>query len=277
MTSLSSTPEGGRVLGPDVHQHIQASETPLPLVSIITPCFNGEKHVGRLIESVLAQTYPNVEFILVNDGSTDGTDEVVRSYEAQLRERLSRFVYVHQENAGVGAAINAGLRRVAGEHLCWPDADDYLEPTSVEERVAVLTERKDVAVVTSDAYVRDATDSGSVKGVISTAYERNADPWQFELLLRGKSIFGAGVTWRECRCSMRRIQVARYSRPEAVRPGRCCCLSITSTNATSSTVRFTTSWCVKAAILEEMSRKRRGSPELLTTGRSSDACWNRFQ
>jgi|GEM_PF-687775 len=199
MTSLGSTPES--------ENEAQASNT-APLVSIITPCFNGEQHVSKLIESVLAQTHPNIEFILVNDGSTDGTDDVVGSYEQRLHKRLSRFVYVQQENAGLGGAIYAGLRHVTGDYVCWPDADDYLEPTSVEERVAILEARPEVGVVTSDAWIRDARDPSKVTGRVSTSFPTSHEPWQFEHLLRAGSIFAPG-------CHM-----ARMSMFDETHPGR---------------------------------------------------------
>lgn len=60
----------------------------------------------------------------------------------------------YQENNGLGGAINAGLQFVTGEYLCWPDADDYLEPTAVEDRVKAFLEHPDCAVVTSNAYVK---------------------------------------------------------------------------------------------------------------------------
>ncbi len=196
MTSASSTPEPLKRLDNE------------PLVSIITPCFNGESHVGRLIESVLAQTYPNIEFILVNDGSTDSTNEVVRQWRGRLDEGLTRFVYVEQANTGLGGAINAALQHVTGEYLCWPDADDYLESTSVHLRVEALEAHPDCAVVTSDAFLRAADDPEKVVGRIGERYQDNREPWQFERLLRADSIFVPG-------CHM-----ARMSSFDETHPGR---------------------------------------------------------
>ena len=99
------------------------------MVSVVTPCYNGEATIGRLLDSVLAQTYTNIELIVVNDGSTDGTEDAIREYEPTLRHELAGFTYVQQDNAGLGGAIQAGLRRVTGDYLCWPDADDWLEPS----------------------------------------------------------------------------------------------------------------------------------------------------
>lgn len=163
-----------------------------PLVSIITPCYNGEATLGRLFDSVLAQTYPNIEMILVNDGSTDGTDDVVNRYRVRLEANLSAFTYVRQENQGLGGAINTGLQHVSGRYLCWPDADDYLEPESVALRVAVLERHPDFAVVTSDAYVRLASNLTGAARRVSEGFRYNADVWQFEHLLRSDSIFTSG-------------------------------------------------------------------------------------
>lgn len=206
MTLPRSTAEQSR--GADAESPGSLTEAPAPLVSIITPCFNGEAHVGRLIQSVLDQTHPNIEFILVNDGSTDSTDAVVSSFRAELEARLTRFVYVEQENTGLGDAINSGLEHVKGEYVCWPDADDFLEPDSVRERVRVLASNPEYAVVTSDAYLRDEADVATVVGRISSGYRHNEDPWQFEHLLRADSIFTPG-------CHM-----ARVSSFDETHPGR---------------------------------------------------------
>lgn len=163
-----------------------------PVVSVITPCYNGEATVGRLLESVLAQTHRLIDLVVVDDGSTDGTEDVVQSYERTLRAELSSFTYVRQDNQGLGGAINTGLRHVIGEYLCWPDADDYLESTSVADRLAILESHPEFAVVTSDAWLRADRD-GVATGRVSHGVRHNRDPWQFEHLLRGESIFASGT------------------------------------------------------------------------------------
>lgn len=109
-----------------------------PLVSIVTPCYNGELYVGRFIESVLNQTYPNIELILINDGSTDQTEQVVNSYREKLEARGMRFIYQYQENAGQAAALNRGLKLFTGEYLTWPDSDDEIMPEFIENKVQFL-------------------------------------------------------------------------------------------------------------------------------------------
>ena len=82
-----------------------------PLVSIITPCYNGETFLHRYFESILAQTYPNLELIFVNDGSTDKTEEIAMSYQKKLCEKGIRYIYLEQENAGQAAALNKEIGR----------------------------------------------------------------------------------------------------------------------------------------------------------------------
>ena len=98
-----------------------------PLVSIITPCYNGENVMHRLLDSILSQTYSNIEFILINDGSTDHSEEIWYQYEKKFNEKGIKTIYIHQRNQGLGAAINAGLKVFTGDYLCWPDIDDYFE------------------------------------------------------------------------------------------------------------------------------------------------------
>lgn len=123
------------------------------LVSIITPCYNGEKVVHRLIESVLSQTYTKIEFIIVNDGSTDNSEAVILSYEPQFKSKGILFKYVYQENRGLGGAINTGLKHFTGEYLCWPDSDDFLSADSIEKRKKFLDTHPDYNLVRSDAYI----------------------------------------------------------------------------------------------------------------------------
>lgn len=161
------------------------------LVSIITPCYNMETRVWRLMDSVIAQTYRPIEFILVDDGSTDDSLQVAETYRERFAKADVRYKIVHQENKGLGGAINAGLLEVTGDYFCWPDADDYLEPTSVEERVLAFLEHPECGVVTSNAYIRDSSDLNTVISTLGNN-ERFSEPKQFLYHLNGDSIFCSG-------------------------------------------------------------------------------------
>ncbi len=162
------------------------------LVSIITPCYNGEKTIARLMDSVLNQTYNKIEFILVNDGSTDNTETIVKSYENKFREKGMKFKYIYQGNKGLGGAIDTGLKHFTGDYLCWPDADDYLEPDSVQERLTFLEEHTEYAIVTSDAYVRNCDDLDNYKSLVSKNKKNLDKKNQFEYLLNEDAIFCPG-------------------------------------------------------------------------------------
>lgn len=162
------------------------------LVSIITPCYNGEKTISRLMDSVLNQTYKKIEFILVNDGSTDKTEEIANSYKQKFADSGMVFKYVYQENKGLGGAINTGLKHFTGDFLCWPDADDYLELTSVEERMNFLKNNPDYAVVTSNAYIRNENNLDNPELLVKRITESVSKSNQFDLLLNGDSIFCSG-------------------------------------------------------------------------------------
>jgi glycosyltransferase involved in cell wall biosynthesis len=100
-------------------------------VSVIVPVYNGAAHIVSTVESVLAQTYADLELIVVDDGSTDGTAELLRRYRGQLR-------LIQQENQGVSAARNHGLRLALGDFVLFLDGDDLLYPDKLKQQVALL-------------------------------------------------------------------------------------------------------------------------------------------
>lgn len=102
-----------------------------PLVSVVIPTFNRANTVGETIDSVLEQTYPNIEVIVVDDGSKDNTQEVLAAYGPRIRN-------VRQENAGQMVARNRGIRSARGEIVCFLDSDDLWLPRCVERHVDVL-------------------------------------------------------------------------------------------------------------------------------------------
>jgi glycosyltransferase involved in cell wall biosynthesis len=113
-----------------------------PLISIIIPCYNAERWIARCLDSVTGQTYPALEIIVVSDGSTDGSDRIVR----QFVSRDPRVRYVRQENQGVSAARNRGLSMATGEWVCFVDADDYVNRDHVHTMVSALASKEIDAV-----------------------------------------------------------------------------------------------------------------------------------
>lgn len=113
------------------------------VISIVVPIYNGEKTLTRCLDSVLAQTFPQWECIVVNDGSTDGTAALLDAYTAQD----ARFRTLTFPNGGVSRAKNLGMAQAKGEHLAFLDCDDFLEPHALETLNRLMEESgADVAV-----------------------------------------------------------------------------------------------------------------------------------
>ena len=142
------------------------------LVSIITPCYNGEKYLDRYFNSLLEQTYPSVELIFVNDGSTDNTEKIALEFGEKLREKGYDFTYIYQENAGQSAAINQGLKIFKGEYLNWMDSDDYLPDDSVEKRVSFLEDNPQIGLVVGRSVVVDDINYKQIGLISETGMER---------------------------------------------------------------------------------------------------------
>ena len=104
------------------------------LVSVILPVYNVEKYLDRCLESVTKQTYPNLEIILVDDGSGDDSGSICDNWA--LKDKRIRVI--HKENAGAGYARNTGIDSAAGEFVCFFDSDDYIEPNTVEDAVCAM-------------------------------------------------------------------------------------------------------------------------------------------
>ena len=93
--------------------------------SIITPCFNNGKLIYRLLDSILLQDYPYIEMLIVDDGSTDTTKDVIKSYISKFNYKGYTLEYKYQNNQGQSVAINNALKWIKGEFLTWPDSDDF--------------------------------------------------------------------------------------------------------------------------------------------------------
>lgn len=107
-----------------------------PLVSIIIPVYQVKEYLGECVESLLAQTYTNLEILLVDDGSTDGSGELCDEYA----RRENRIRVIHQENQGAAGARNTGLDQAEGEYIAFVDSDDVVMPSFIEALYGLLKE-----------------------------------------------------------------------------------------------------------------------------------------
>lgn len=162
------------------------------LVSLVTPGWNGETFVHRLLDSILQQTYRPLQYIYVDDCSTDGTINVVKSYEQKFFEVGVDFRLLRREqNGGLSEAVMTGLQYVEGEFFSCPEYDDVLMPTSIEKRVMYLQKHQDCAVVTADAWVVTDSDLSKRSHLISNKNINRFDLNHFYQSCLSRSIYNA--------------------------------------------------------------------------------------
>lgn len=146
-----------------------------PTVSVVLPVYNARPYVAEAIDSVLGQTFGDFELILVNDGSTDGSGEVLRA----ARDRDRRVVLVEQENRGLIVTLNEACARAKGKYIARMDADDICLPDRLARQVAFLDEHPNVAALGGSAkyltesgllprQFRNPTDSDSLRTALET-------------------------------------------------------------------------------------------------------------
>jgi glycosyltransferase involved in cell wall biosynthesis len=112
----------------------RGEESAAPVVSVVVPAYNASATIERTLRSVMAQTYANLEIIVVDDGSNDGTAAIVE----RIAREEPRIIFLRQPNAGVAAARNTGIARAQGEFIAPIDADDIWHPRKVEKQIAVM-------------------------------------------------------------------------------------------------------------------------------------------
>jgi len=157
-----------------------------PLVSIITTCYNHEKYLDDYFNGLLNQTYKNIELILFDDGSKDGSWEKICSYESKLKGAFPRVICERHNDMGAHREVDLALKVVRGEFLCIYEADDYYLPEKVQENVNYLINHPRVGAVYSDW--REIDQHGNMlcdrKSKVMHMYSGDV----FESLLRGPLI-----------------------------------------------------------------------------------------
>jgi len=161
----------------------------MPTVSVVIPAYNSAALLRWAIQSVLSQTYSDFEVVVVDDGSTDNTESVARSFGAQV-------CYVKQENKGAGAARNQGIKRSRGRYVAFLDSDDLWLPSKLAEQIPLLDRDPGIGLVYSDWAVVPE------QGEAEPSYLRNlpaASGYVFDELVQCGFILTSGtVVRRSC-------------------------------------------------------------------------------
>ena len=162
--------------------------TGYPLVSIVTPCYNGEKYLKRFFDSILSQTYPNIELVFINDGSTDDTERIALEYASRLEEKNIIYKYLTQSNAGQAVAVNKGIKKITGDYFTWPDADDLMSDDCIEIKVRFLEAHPEFGLcICRSAIVRDGN-LDDIKGIMERNVQEGQDDF-FEDMLFLRNVY----------------------------------------------------------------------------------------
>lgn len=123
-----------------------------PVVSVITPCYNGERFMAQWASCIAEQSYPSVEVIFVNDGSKDGSKEAFEKESLKIKERGYSVRYLEKSNGGAADAVNIGLKYVTGAYIMLFDMDDILFRDAISEKADYLTAHDDIGLVRNNGY-----------------------------------------------------------------------------------------------------------------------------
>jgi len=121
------------------------------LVSVIIPAYNHENYILECLESVINQTYVNMQLIIVNDGSQDDTERIINEYIEN--KNFDNIEFYSKENEGLCKTINFGLKKVKGDYVAILASDDLWKSDKIERQVSFLEENKNIALVYSDTYI----------------------------------------------------------------------------------------------------------------------------
>ena len=154
----------------------------IPMVSIITPVFNMESYIGQAIESILAQDYNNIEYIVINDGSTDETYKILEKYCSKLK-------IINQVNMGVVSTLNKGWDMSKGKYLSYLSADDIISPSTISSMVTILENNSSVACAYPNSDLIDKYSNILKKNVCKNTYLE-------DLVIKQECYIGPGAVFR---------------------------------------------------------------------------------
>ena len=138
-----------------------------PLVTVIIPIYNVEDYLDKCLESVVSQTYSNLEIVLINDGSTDGSNDIIKRW----RKKDQRIVAIYQKNQGLSAARNTGLNIAKGDWIAFVDSDDFVSENYIQEMIqAAVDNTADLVICQINKTIGNSISSvtSSQKGIYNS-------------------------------------------------------------------------------------------------------------
>lgn len=156
------------------------------LVTIITPCYNGAEYIDAWADSILKQTYDAIEVIVVDDGSTDSSLQMIKNSACRFENRGYSLFVLKQENQGAAAAVNAALKFVHGVYIMLHDIDDMMAPGAVGEKAQYLDLHPDYGMVRNDGYYVYEGDENAACKKFSDSASNKSEGWIFSDLVLGK-------------------------------------------------------------------------------------------
>ncbi len=158
----------------------------IPKVSVVIPTYNHARYLPYALDSVIDQSYPNLEIFVVDDGSTDGTAELVKPYRSKVN-------YIYKKNGGTPSALNLGLSLVTGKYVCWLSADDALIGEKVSKQVALMERDTSLGFSYTNFVVINA--EGNKQYDVNSAYYPDKEEMVTKLM-EGCFINGSSVMMR---------------------------------------------------------------------------------
>ena len=194
-------------------------------VSILTPCYNGALFIKRYMDMLMEQQVPDMELILVDDGSTDDTADIVKGYKDILAQHDIELHYVFQQHQGQAVAINNGLPYVTGEYLIYPDSDDILLPGSIRRRAEFLDSHPDYDLVGTRGWDvlegdfkplknADFSQEEEVDDLFTTLIEKGWNTFTCSYMVRTAKLFATipeGQIYTNKSCTLQDVQLLLLS------------------------------------------------------------------
>ncbi|MCL1839707.1 polysaccharide pyruvyl transferase family protein [Candidatus Saccharibacteria bacterium] len=134
------------------------------VVSIITTCYNSENYFFRYLDSILNQTNHKIQLVIVNDGSTDDTEQILLNYVPVLNAKGVEVIYLKQENRGIGAGYDLAIKYLDGEYFCWNDSDDFYASNFIEAALKYFKQNPNHKILRHDGYFVPESEIDSAVG-----------------------------------------------------------------------------------------------------------------